>query len=134
MSRTAVVGFVKTLSISAGSILQVGDTAEVTPEAQVFALKRELPRFDGNEGDLSGYPLYTQAFPAVEVYETLGWSVQNADPYLRAGIIEIMGVSASSIVHIGNTSIIATKARIKQIRHISPETAAADQAQDSAEE
>jgi spore germination protein PE len=133
MVRTVLAGCIKIFFISAGSVLQVGDTAEVLPSSQVFALQREFPRYDGKEGDLSRYPLYTQSFPAPEIREDVNWSVRNTDPFLRVRCIEITGISTSGIVHIGNTSAIRAEGRTKHIRHISPETAEAGDAADLTE-
>ena len=130
MTRTALVTYLKIISISDGSILQVGDTVQAAPFSNVLAVQREYPRYAGNEGALTAFPLFAQEIPAVIVKEEVRLSIRSDDPYIRVPFIEITGVSTSGIVHLGNTGTIAAQVRTKHIRQMLPETAAANVAEE----
>jgi len=128
MTRTALVAQLRIITIEDGSILQVGDTVQTVPVSNVLAVQRELPRYAGNEGALSAFPVFAQEIPAVIVKEAVSLSIRNDDPYIRVPFIEITGVSTSGIVHLGNTGTIAAQVRTKHIRQMTRETAEAQSA------
>lgn len=117
MMRTSVVGSIKVLNVGIASVLKIGDSVEVTPNANVLAVQRQVSTFWGNEGDLSQYSVFKQKIPIPLVHESVHIEKVNESPFIRVGRMNISSLSSSAVVQLGSTSQIKTSTRTKHIRH-----------------
>ncbi|WP_377889750.1 spore germination protein GerPE [Alkalihalobacillus sp. R86527] len=116
-SRASLVNWIRVASIDLAGSVQIGDSNQVTPEARVYAVQRELPIFNNNEAkDLSKFPIYSQEIPLPVITECVQQVTIQENPVIKVGGIDIIGVAASSVLHVGSTQTIRSEARIKNIR------------------
>lgn len=118
MVRTSVVGFVKIRTVELSSIVFAGDAGILHPVSNVLAVQRELPSYNGNEGKLSVFPLFTNPIPVPELVEDFSMDIDNQSNTINVGYVDIIGVSASSIIQIGSNHRIDAESRIKHIRQL----------------
>jgi spore germination protein PE len=118
--RTACVDRIKVDSVSFSSIFQIGDSQQIQALSRAIAVQREAEIFFGNEGSFAAYSIFSEQIPYLPVDENIASSTQNLNPMLKVRNIEIMGVSSSSVVHLGNSSHISMEARVKHIRQLLP--------------
>lgn len=118
--RTACVDTIKVDSVSFSSILQIGDSQQIQALSRAIAVQREAEIFFGNEGSFAAYSIFSEQIPYLPADENISSSTQNLNPMLKVRNIEIMGVSSSSVVHLGNSSHISMEARVKHIRQLLP--------------
>lgn len=120
MTRTVRIGCFNVDSVTIGSIVQVGDSAHISPYSDIVAVQREVPRYRGNEGNLEQFPLFTQPFPIVNMNESVRL---KSGPYQQTTVvhcIRIFGLSASAVVQFGNACTICAGSRTKHIRQLLP--------------
>ncbi|WP_347550904.1 spore germination protein GerPE [Pseudalkalibacillus hwajinpoensis] len=116
-SRSSLVNWIDIHSVDGSSMIQIGDSNQVTPETNVFAVQRERPIFEGNEfEDLSKFPIYSQQIPIPLITEAIEHITIHENPIIKVNSIQIIGVAASSVLHVGSTKTVRTEARIKNIR------------------
>ncbi|WP_274363489.1 spore germination protein GerPE [Paenibacillus thermotolerans] len=120
MFRTSRVGGIKVRSLLFSSTIHVGDCLNISPHSSVLAIQREQPRFRGNEGDLSRYPVFQQPFVRPEHEEPDFMSVESLDPFIDVGIVDIIGISVAAVLQIGSTGDVDTTTRVKHVREILP--------------
>ncbi|KUP07744.1 hypothetical protein Q73_03805 [Bacillus coahuilensis m2-6] len=119
MKRNSVVNHVKLRTLAFSSELQIGDSRFISARNLVFAVQRESDTFFGNEGeDLLQYRIFYEPIPFLTRPPQIQTRKINFSPSIRVHTVDIIGVSASSIVHIGNTSNVRMEARIKNIRQL----------------
>jgi spore germination protein PE len=116
--RTASVKEVQVDSLAIASVLQIGDSSIIDSSAKAIAVQREKELFFGNEGNFKEFPIFSEPIPLPPVYENVTMSQQNSSPFINVGQINIIGISSSSIVHIGNTHHVALESRVKHIRQL----------------
>ncbi|MCA0987707.1 spore germination protein GerPE [Guptibacillus algicola] len=116
-SRASLVNWIRVASIDLAGTVQIGDSNQITPEAQVYAVQRELPIFNGDEAkDLSEFPIYSQEIPLPPITECVEQITIQENPVIKVGGIDIIGVAASSVLHVGSTQRIQLESRVKNIR------------------
>lgn len=120
LQRTACVDRIKIDSVIFSSVLQIGDSQQIQAVSRALAVQREAETFFSNEGNFSTFPIYTEEIPFLPINETIGFSVENINPLIKVGNIDILGVSSSAIVHLGNSCNISMEARVKHIRQLLP--------------
>jgi spore germination protein PE len=113
--RRSYVGVVRVVSVGLSSIVKVGDTGELKPSAKIFAVQRQVPVFQTAEGDLSHFPTFSREIPLPVPNTRWVMHTQN-EAEIEVGQINIIGVSASSIVHIGSVENVKAESRTKHIR------------------
>lgn len=119
MKRTSFVDSLKVDSLQYSSIIQLGDSSYVQAGNIALAVQREEEIFWGQEGDIRSYRIFSEPTPLVKINEQLSIETHNQSSCgIKVHNIDIIGVSASSIVHIGNSKHVQTEARIKHIRHL----------------
>lgn len=118
LQRTASVNNVKINSLGISSIFQIGDSHRIQAFSRALAVQREAQLFFDNEGSLTPYPIFSEPIPLIPITENVKVSQQNLNPFLKVGNINIIGVSSSAVVHLGNTRHISMEARIKHIRQL----------------
>jgi spore germination protein PE len=120
LQRTACVDRIKVDSVSYSSILQIGDSQLIEAFSRALAVQREAEVFFTKEGNFAAYPIFSEEIPFNPVSESLSFSIENVNPVIKVGTIDIMGASSSSIVHLGNSCQISMEARVKHIRQLLP--------------
>ena len=118
LRRVSNVGSVTVTSISFSSILEIGDSKQITPFSQALAVKREYPLFFSNEGNFGEFSVFTRPIANVPITETLNMAVFNENPRIDVDHVRVLGIASSSVVQIGNTDIIKAESRIKHIRQL----------------
>ncbi|WP_335870070.1 spore germination protein GerPE [Bacillus sp. 2205SS5-2] len=119
MSRYSFVQGVNLTSLIFSSVLQIGDTRYLDGKSKVLAVQREQEIFFGNEGDdLYQYPVFYEQIPFLTLPPPTNISILNQKPVINVGIIDIIGVSTTGIVHIGNLGDVRLESRIKHIRQL----------------
>ncbi|RZT16394.1 spore germination protein GerPE [Fictibacillus sp. BK138] len=117
MYRTSAVDEVIVNSVASSSIIQTGDTEKIQCFSAALAIQRErtdFGRFDIplNKYDIFSQPVVVPVCPAVQIKKTF-----NACPFIRVGRIDILGVSSSSLLHIGSVNEMTLQSRVKHIRN-----------------
>jgi spore germination protein PE len=117
MYRTSIVNEVKVNSVTSASVFRSGDTEKIESYAAVLAVQRESTMFGTFNLNFQDYDLFEQKVlvpicPSVNVKKTF-----NAVPFIQVGKVDIIGVSSSSVVHIGSVNKITLQSRVKHIRN-----------------
>ncbi|MDP4550689.1 spore germination protein GerPE [Alkalihalobacillus macyae] len=116
-SRSSLVNWMNILSVDSSGTVQIGDSNQITPETNIFALQREQANFRGNEyEDLSPFSIYSQALPLPLLTECINHITVHENPVIKVNSIQVLGVAASGVVHVGSTRTIQAEARVKNIR------------------
>jgi spore germination protein PE len=116
-SRSSLVNWILVSSVLSSAVVQIGDSNQVNPDTKAYALQRELPIFNGNEvEDLSQYPMYHQPLPLPLITEDIEQWTIHENPIIKVASIRVIGLGASSVLHVGSTRQINTEARVKHIR------------------
>ena len=105
---------VKILSFS--SIIQLGDSCITNGFSRALAVQREKEEFYGNEGNFPSYSVFTKPIPLPPITEEISTFTHNANPVIKVKHIDIIGISSSSILHVGNTRHVSMEVRVKHIR------------------
>lgn len=116
-SRSSLVNWILVSSVLSSAVIQIGDSNQVTPDTKTYALQRELPIFNGNEvEDLSQYPMYTQPLPLPLITEDIQQWTIHENPIIKVESIRVIGLGASSVLHVGSTRQIKMESRVKHNR------------------
>ncbi|PLT30426.1 spore germination protein GerPE [Peribacillus deserti] len=99
------------------STIQLGDTKFIDSTNYTFALQREQELFYGNEGTFND-PVFTEDILFAPLDESFALNTTHTSPFIHIDFIDIGGVTASSIIHIGSTQDVRMQAKIKNIRHL----------------
>jgi spore germination protein PE len=118
MMRTSNVNEVDLLSLSFSSYFHIGDSCYINAKSRALAVKREYPRYYGNEGNFSAYPVFSMQSPTPVLTERINMEVTNVNPNIYVNHIKVKGVSNSSVFQIGSSRTICAEARIKHTRQL----------------
>jgi spore germination protein PE len=120
MTRTSVVGEIKTVAIVESSIMQIGDARYIQARSTIFAVQRERPEFDVNELPLSQFPFFRRPIPQLSPHENVRMMKRDAVPFINVGAVKILSVSTDSILQVGSNVCMELEAKIKHMRHFLP--------------
>ena len=112
---TSHVGNLAMTTVSSTSILQIGDSHIVDSQANVLAIQRQEEQFYGNEAPFSMYSIFSK-LPAAAIFPSFH-SLRNPS-INKIHCVNIRGLSASSILHIGDSNRVRMVSRIKHIRQL----------------
>jgi spore germination protein PE len=121
LQRTSCVDSIRVNIVSFASILQIGDSCLINGLSRALAVQREAEIFYGYEGSFSAYPVFSEPIPFQPIYEPFSFFPHNENPLIKVKKIEIIGISSSSVLHVGNSRNVSMEARIKHIRQLLPE-------------
>jgi spore germination protein PE len=122
MKRTSIVQFFHGETLLFSSVLQIGDSQNITSRARVLAVQRQYELFFGNEGE-SSFPIFTKPIPKIQSdRRNLSLQTLHQSPVISVRSIRVIAVSTAGVVHIGSTSTVDAEARIKNIRQLAPST------------
>ncbi|WP_246860941.1 spore germination protein GerPE [Bacillus sp. REN3] len=120
LQRTSCVDHLKIDAVTFSSICQIGDSVQICGFSRALAVQREADVFFGNEGHFANYPIFSEEIPLLPITERFASFTHNLNPLIKVKNVDIIGVSASSVVHIGNSCQICMEARVKHIRQLLP--------------
>lgn len=120
LQRIASVDRIKIDSVIFSSVFQIGDSQQIQGFSRALAVQREREEFYDNEGEFSVFPIFSEPITFQPDVETINSSTHNINPVLKVRSIDILGVSSSSVVHLGNTCNVSMEARVKHIRQLLP--------------
>lgn len=106
----------KTLAFS--STMQIGDCSYIDGLALVLATQRKSDTFSGKEGNFNDFTIFNNPFIIPRVNEPIQCCFSNPNPFIRVGNVEVIGVSSSAVVGVGNVGHIRMQSRTKHIRQI----------------
>lgn len=116
--RTSIVDAIKIQVVSETGIFQIGDSTQLNPISYALAVQREHELFFSNEGNFGAYRVFTMNIPSEAIHEQMNITFHNENPIIRVNNINILGVTASGIAHIGSTCNIQAETRVKHIRQL----------------
>lgn len=116
MKRTSIVGDIDILGVTRSSIVHIGDTVCIRPRNRVLAVQRQKAVFQSNEGSFEQFPIFTTPIPIPEIVIPVTMCADNLQSVIQVGRVQILGISSSSIMQVGNSRNIDAEARIKNIR------------------
>ncbi|CAG7621776.1 spore germination protein GerPE [Paenibacillus allorhizosphaerae] len=116
--RVSVVDVTKVNAVISASSVFIGDMKQFQPKANILAVQREIPIYNGNEGDLSPYLVFRSPITIPSEENTVPAAITNENGYIRVGAIRVLSVSTSSLYQIGSTDYIHAESRLKHIRQL----------------
>jgi len=116
--RISTVGQLKVVSLQFGSILQAGDCVVIAPRSEVLAVQRQVPVYQGDEGGFDSFRTFRQPIPEVAVDEAFSLTIRNDSPYVTVGSVDIIGISAASVLQIGSSKVVDSENRTLHIRQL----------------
>ncbi|CAH2713528.1 putative spore germination protein GerPE [Neobacillus rhizosphaerae] len=119
--RTSKVDKINVNIISFASLLQLGDSCIINGLSRALAVQREAEIEFGDEGNFAAYRVFSEPIPFQPIYEVFSFIPHNPMPLIKVQNIDIIGVSSSSILHVGNSKHISMESRVKHIRQLLPE-------------
>ncbi|MCU9612476.1 spore germination protein GerPE [Caldibacillus lycopersici] len=120
LKRISHVNSIDVTSITFSSFLQIGDSKEIDAYSRALAVQREETIFHGKEGRFKDYDVFSIPLFLPPLDEEIISVTNNQKNHIHVGELKIIGLSSSSIAHIGNNERLYAEARIKHIRHITP--------------
>ncbi|MGL4820473.1 MAG: spore germination protein GerPE [Bacilli bacterium] len=115
--RTSVVGHVNCVTVTLGSVFQVGDSDVIRNRSNALVVQREWPYFFTDEYNQVPFHTFLLPFPLPPKRERLeNFHIQNESPVISVGGVSLLSASAASVFQIGSTSWIDEECRILQIR------------------
>jgi spore germination protein PE len=121
LQRTSYVDNVAVKIASFASTIQLGDSCIINGLSRALAVQREAEIFYGNEGSFAAYSVFSEPIPLPPITEPINFRIHNPKPLIKVQTIDIIGVSSSSILHVGNSKHISMEARVKHIRQLLPQ-------------
>lgn len=98
--------------------MEIGDSSFIQGVSRAIAVQREAEIFFGNEGDFKSYPIFTESIPLPPLNEHITMHTTQLNPVIKVRNIDVIGVSASSLLHIGSSKHISMESRVEHIRHL----------------
>jgi spore germination protein PE len=120
LQRTSCVDNIDIKIVSFASTVQLGDSCIINGLSRALAVQRETELFYGNEGNLSTYRVFSEPIPFLPITEPFTYSRHNPNPLIKVNKIEIIGISSSSLLHVGNSGHVSMESRVKHIRQLLP--------------
>jgi spore germination protein PE len=118
LSRLSKVNQLRITSVSNSSITQIGDSNQIHASSKALAVQREAEVFYDYEGDFSLFPIFSEPIPFSPLDGNVSFNKIDLLPCIKVPYISIVGVSSSSIIHIGNSKNVYMESRVKHIRQI----------------
>ncbi|MCM3707236.1 MULTISPECIES: spore germination protein GerPE [Cytobacillus] len=120
LQRTSSVDKINIDTIAFSSVFEIGDSCFIKGFSRAIAAQREVEYFNAREGNFSVYPVFREPIPLIPIKENITMQTTQLNPIIRVQNIDIIGVSSSSVIHIGNSENISMEARVKHIRQVYP--------------
>jgi len=120
LQRTSFVDYIKNTNLAFSSLIQLGDSNSIYNFSRALAVQREVEFFHEDEGHFGSYSTFTKPISFAPITENIQMVRHNLKPLIKVGKIDILGISSSSALHVGNTCHLINESRVKHIRHLQP--------------
>ncbi|MFE4703730.1 spore germination protein GerPE [Peribacillus simplex] len=117
-SRISKVKSLLSDTVSFSSTLQIGDTSYIDGNSQALAVQKRSETFQSVDIHFEDYEIFKRPFYIPRLTEPVISSFSNPNPFIRVGNINIIGISASSVVGVGNVGHARMESRVKHIREV----------------
>lgn len=118
--RTSSVNRININVLTIVSTLEIGDSSNIQAFSRAIAVQREKELFFANEGNFSEYGIFNEPIPFEPIIEDIAYETVSLHPIIKVQNIDILAVSTSSVIHIGNSKNAYLEARVKHIRQLEP--------------
>ncbi|MCQ6274359.1 spore germination protein GerPE [Bacillus sp. V3B] len=118
LKRTAKVDALKVKSAGISSVIQIGDSNVVNAFTRAIAVQRQKELFYSHEADFHLFDLFSKSLPLPSIDEAITTQTTSLNPIIKVGMIDVIGISSSAILHIGNSEHVQTEARVLHIRQL----------------
>ncbi|MBA4538743.1 spore germination protein GerPE [Bacillus aquiflavi] len=116
--RVSKVGHIHINLITFSGVLQLGDSTHIKGTSKALAVQRTYPIYNGKEGFFSWYSVFFEPLVLPIIDEPVHTTFHNENPLIKVGNINILGLTAASVFHVGNTRHASMETRIKHIRQM----------------
>lgn len=120
LQRTSNVDQLKIESILLSSIIEIGDANYIQGFSRALAIQRQAEIFFGNEGNFDQFPVFTAPLSFQPIEDKFSMYIEQLHPVIKVNTIDVIGVSASSVIHIGSSKQISMESRLKHVRQLLP--------------
>ena len=117
-SRISKVKSLLSDTVSFSSTLQIGDTSYIDGNALALAIQKKSETFHSVDIHFEDYNIFKKPFYIPRLYEPVISRFSNPNPFIRVGNINIIGISSSSVVGVGNVGHARMESRVKHIREV----------------
>lgn len=124
--RTSQVGFINVISVANASIVQVGDRGSTHARLSALAVQRKEDHWTAGEAYFESHDIFSRPWPilrvpAFEAGQVLQARTCHVSPRISVGCVNVIAISSSSSLHIGNSRSVIGEARVKHIRQFPQE-------------
>ncbi|MFF2499688.1 spore germination protein GerPE [Peribacillus sp. NPDC058075] len=117
-SRISKVKSLLSDTTSFSSTLQIGDTSYIDGNSKALAVQKRSETFQSVDIHFEDYEIFKRPLYIPRLNEPVIASFSNPNPFIRVGHINIIGISASSVVGVGNVGHARMESRVKHIREV----------------
>ncbi|MFJ8069175.1 spore germination protein GerPE [Peribacillus sp. NPDC096447] len=121
-SRISKVKSIVSDTVSFSSALQIGDTSYIDGNALAIAVQKKSETFASVDIHFNDYDIFKKPLYIPRLNEPVISSFSNPNPFIRVGNINIIGISSSSVVGVGNVGHARMESRVKHIREVPKKT------------
>lgn len=118
LTRIAKVNNIKINIVSFSSTFQIGDSDQIVGSSNILATQKGQATFLNHEGNFNDYHIFTEQIPSSMIDEQLQATFVNEIPFIKVGDVNLIGLSFSSVLQVGNSENVCLEARVKHIRHL----------------
>jgi spore germination protein PE len=97
--------------------VQLGDSRKNDLSSKALAIQRAVPNNSEDEYRFASYRIFSLPKLTLLPCATVDFQSQSPLPCLQVGSVRTLGVSASSLLRVGNGGPLQAITRIKHIRH-----------------
>ncbi|KGX83900.1 spore germination protein GerPE [Pontibacillus marinus] len=114
--RISRVGDIHVNSLTYSSIIEIGDAVEATPNSRALAVQKEGAIFTDRDFPFNDFPVFTEELPYFDKKISIDQERVPCNPYIDVNSVHIEGISAASILQVGNLEYLDAEARVKHFR------------------
>ncbi|MGE6609452.1 spore germination protein GerPE [Peribacillus sp. NPDC076916] len=109
---------ISTKTILFSSTMQIGDCSYIDGKSFALAIQKKSETFDSVDVHFEDYDIFKKPIYIPKSNEPIISSFSNPNPFIRVGNINIIGISTSSVIGVGNVGHARMESRVKHIREI----------------
>ncbi|KON92422.1 hypothetical protein AF331_08250 [Rossellomorea marisflavi] len=114
--RYSIVNQLEGITLAFSSFYQLGDTRNIDSVSWAYAVQREKEFFLSSEGSY-GYRVFQSPIQKAPIDPRVNVSRLNLCP-IKVNRLFVKATAFSSIIHVGNVSLVSMDARVKHIRQL----------------
>lgn len=118
LSRTSRVKQLNVTTLVFSSSVQIGDTQYIDARAQALATQEPVKIYRGDPENFENYEVFNLRTPLPIIFEKVSMTQINKQPNIYVDVIDVIGVSSSSTLAIGNVDHTLLSSRILNIRRL----------------